>query len=1266
MGARYNWKLLLLAFALCSPLALVVPAPRDIRASEQALAPQSSLELGPAFDVAAQRAFERGLDPVDLPRLVRLRSRYALADAACPLPTQAGQPFYVTFRVDLSRELANTLRENGVIFRGYIWQRTHIVRVDDVQALLALSPILRAEPRVVGTLLQRPEDRLSAGAFASGANGGDFQILFWRDTPVETALELLNQAKVSVLEATRDANGQIDLNRPVLNVRVDAQGFGVLAQSNLLENIAPAPTRHTVNQTSAGMSNATPAIIGIAPYNLDGTDQIASVFDQGTGRDTHEQFQNAPSPSLINNGTKRILRVDSTSAQDHGTHVTGTIIGDGTGNATARGYAPKAYVLSHNWNNVDQKRRAAKHNWNEVADNHSYASWNGTADDWGQYTAECQEADWTNRDFLLNMVQAAGNYAGGTPGGAYPQQFADGSETVPSFNAHRNGFIIGAVGDNLNITGFSSRGPCRDGRLVPQFSANGESLTSPIAASNTAYDSYDGTSMASPSACGALTLLSQLWRRLHSNRMLEPDTARSVLALTCQDRGNIGPDYQYGFGIVDVKAAADLMLADVASGGKRIVRGSVHQGEVISYDVTIAPSTPSFSVSCSWLDIYANVAASVALVNDLDLELVDPSNVVRYPFKGLTASAANSQNHVFTTTSANRRDTIELCRVANPAAGVWKVRVRGFSVPADPQTGVDNDVTGFVLASSANIENQMLSFEDALNTSTAVAIPDNNATGIIRSFVVSDTRVVKQIRVHTRIMHNRRGDVEIILESPLGTMVNLKTVNSGDQNTYTDVIGVFPDTRQYDDDMTALIHQHVAGTWRVHVRDRAASNTGTLNYLALEFNLRVNNAPVASAGTAFDVRENANGQLNAGASSDPDGDALTYAWAQIAGSPAVTLSGATTATPSFTAPSVSQNQVVTFQVTVRDSSLDSDVKTVLVTILNNAAPVASAGNDASVREDDPAQLSAGGSSNAEGDPMTYLWTQLSGTTVTLSGATTATASFTAPSVAADEDLEFQVKVTDDRGDFTNDNVIITVLNNAAPLANAGLDFALLEGAPGQVDAGASSDAESDPLTYAWTQTLGTAITLSGANTATPTFTAPVVLANELLEFEVTVTDDRGDFTTDRVRVTVEVNLPPVANAGADQGAMFSSLVQLSGSASADPNAGDTLTFAWTQLSGTPVTLSAANTATPTFTSPAADATLEFELTVTDSLGLSDTDRVRVYVNVNGVVVSGGGGKKKGDDGGCSTDENQSLLLLLGVLAAALALRRRVAAIRGQC
>lgn len=1221
--------------------------------------PASSLELGPPYDQSSKLRFERMLDVEESRRLIMLRSRYALADAACPVPSlEARAPLYVKFDRPLTRTLAQAMQERGVSPIGYLWPNTSVVRARGAQSLESLRKWLLSTPEVLGTLVSLPEDVCSRGVLES-AGTRDLQLLFWRDTDPAEAEALLAGAGAALLEATLE-QGRLSLDTPLVSVRVSDAGLQVLARSPWLERIELMPRKVADNQTSVSISNAQPAVIGVAPYNLDGTNQIVGVWDNGPARDTHEQFQNAPVPSLIGAGTKRVLRVDTQSFQDHGTHVTGTIVGDGTGNATAKGYAPKAYALAHFWSNVDQKRRNAKHNWNHVADNHSYSAFGGGSDDWGEYTADCQVNDWTNRDFLMNMVQSAGNYASSNPGGAGPKPYTGGTQTVGSFNAHRNGFIIGAVQDNLDITSFSSRGPCDDGRLVPQFCANGEGLTSCInTGGNQAYASYSGTSMSGPSVCGGLTLLSQLWRRENSQRILEPDTARALLALTCADRGNTGPDYIYGFGIVDVKAAADVILADVASGRKQIVRGALRQGEVVEYSLTIAAGTPSLRVACSWLDIYASTTAQVAVVNDLDLELVDPSNQVRYPYAGLLQSGAGAMNHLFTTTGPNRRDNIELCHVSNPAPGLWKVRVRGFSIPANPQVNVPNDVTGFVLASNLPLASrQHLTFEDSLNTGTPVSIPDNNATGVVRSFNVSDPRVINHVRVYTRVVHDRRGDIEILLESPTGTFVNLKTVNSGDEDDYTDVIGVFPDTRQYDDDITVLHHRHIAGLWKVHVRDRVATNTGTLNYLALEFEVRVNNDPLADSGIGFSVRENLGAQLNASASSDPDGDPVTFAWTQISGSPAVALSGANSATPSFTAPSVSADTVLTFQVTVTDRSGDFDTDTVQVTILNNAAPTAAAGSDFAVREGLPVVLDAGASSNAEADPLTYQWSQISGLSVSLSGAATAVAGFTAPAVALDEILVFEVKVTDDRGDYTTDQVQVTVLNNAAPVADAGPDQALLEGSVVQLNASASSDAESDPLTFSWVQVGGMAVTLTAASTPMPTFTSMSVTQNEILVFEVTVSDDRGDFTTDTVSITVENNLPPTAQAGPDAAVARGLPVVLDGSASHDSNTGDSLAYQWVQVSGPPVVLSTPSGASAGFTAPAFDAALEFELTVTDSLGLSASDRVRIYVTKDGNFP-----KKKKDEGGCSASESSDalagLFVTLALLALVLRLRRRI-------
>ncbi|MDH3715315.1 MAG: PKD domain-containing protein [Gammaproteobacteria bacterium] len=94
----------------------------------------------------------------------------------------------------------------------------------------------------------------------------------------------------------------------------------------------------------------------------------------------------------------------------------------------------------------------------------------------------------------------------------------------------------------------------------------------------------------------------------------------------------------------------------------------------------------------------------------------------------------------------------------------------------------------------------------------------------------------------------------------------------------------------------------------------------------------------------------------------------------------------------------------------------------------------------------------------------------------------------------------------------------------------------------------------------------------------------------------------------------DVNLPPVANAGLDQAVIAGVLVTLDGSASSDPNAGDTITYAWTQTVGDSVTLADADTATPSFTALGGNTPLTFELTVTDSGTLTGTDTVTITVS----------------------------------------------------
>lgn len=1100
-------------------------------------APRSSLDLGGPYDHAAQQQFVRQLSQADREHLICLRSRYALPDAACPLPAEApATPFYLRLRGDMTRQLADRLTAVGTSFIGYANPHTHMLRARDAGSLDAIGAILRAEPMVLGTLLQRPEDKLPANLVGSArpANlAGEYRVLFWRDVGVEAAEDLLAAAGAVVLE------GRLRGASPLLTVAVLHDGALKLMDSVWVENISPNGFKVTTNQTSAAISNADPATIGAAPYDLDGNGQVAGVWDAGTARSTHEQYTGLAGVSAPAGwpGSSRVHNMDATSLHNHAGHVTGTIVGNGTNNATAQGYAPRAVCLVHDWWDIDAERREAVHTWHHVADNHSYSDFNGDTHDWGEYNSGTQLVDITNRDLLLCQVQSAGNYQtglGSASGSAGNKPFGNSNPTmsVPTYNAHRNGFIIAAAKDDEDLTSFSSCGPALDGRLVPQFCANGASLTSSLSSGDAAYAAYDGTSMSGPSVCGSVVLLSQLWRREHNDQMFTPDVARAVLAQTCRDKYNTGPDYHFGFGIVDCKAAADLVLADKAGGGDRIFRGTIRSGEVKEYSFSVSTTDP-LHIVLSWLDIWASTSAAITLVNDLDLELEDPSGTVYYPYAGVTAAATGSHSHTFTTAGPNRRDNIELVHVDNPAAGTWTLRVKGHSIPANPQTGVPNDATGFVVASSHSVSLQKLLVQDPVNGATPVSIPDDSAAGITRTFTVNDARIALGVRLHARIFHERRGDLAVTLTSPGGTSINLKTTNNGMLDDETDLIAVFPDTKQDDDDVAALLYEYVQGNWTVKISDTVSSNTGELAWLALEFDLRTNAAPVADAGSDFDVRENAGGQLDGSASSDSDADPISYAWVQTGGAITLNLSSSSVAQPTFTAPGVNQDEVVTFQLTVEDLSGASTTDTVQVTVRNNHAPVADAGASFGVLAGNTGQFDAAGSTDPESDPLDYAWVQLSGAvTLTLNNTTAAQPTFTAPSVAQDELLTFEVTVTDDRGDFSTDTVQVEIELNRPPVADAGANFALMWSESGQLDGSGSSDPNSgDTISYQWVQIAGTnTVTLSSDTDPQPTFTAPGV--DDVLQFELTVTDANGLSSTDIVIVWVnETGAVPVVSGG---------------------------------------------------------------------------------------------------------------------------------------
>lgn len=449
---------------------------------------------------------------------------------------------------------------------------------------------------------------------------------------------------------------------------------------------------------------------GASGLNLFGSSNAVkgkiAIWDGGSIRNTHVEFAN------------RALQKDANplALNDHSTHVAGTMVAKGV-NPLAKGMAYGAQqLIAYDFNGHNNEMIGEAPNL--LVSNHSYgtiAGWNfnqndnrweysgddGSTEDYkfGYYNADAQLWDSIafNAPFYLIVKSAGNNRTENGPAvgstywgynssgtlvnkGARPSNISsnDSYDIIPTYGNAKNILTVGAIEGipsgfssrtDAVLADFSSWGPTDDGRIKPDVVANGVDVLSPMSGSDNAYGIISGTSMAAPSATGSVYLLQEYYTRLHPGEFMRSATLKGLIIHTADDAGpNPGPDYQFGWGVINVAKAAAVITAN--NSDKIISESTLINGNTQT-ETIIASGKEPLVVTLSWTDPKGDVNTSSKLnnpapklVHDLDVRVKTGSGPDIQPWTLdpiNRATAAKAGDNIL--------DNIEKIEIPNPIPG---------------------------------------------------------------------------------------------------------------------------------------------------------------------------------------------------------------------------------------------------------------------------------------------------------------------------------------------------------------------------------------------------------------------------------------------------------------------------------------------------------------------------------------------------------------------------------------------------------------------
>ncbi len=418
-----------------------------------------------------------------------------------------------------------------------------------------------------------------------------------------------------------------------------------IAPPNVPENL-PGRTLHRVNILNDGVRN------------LKGDGMNIGVWDEIASQ--HLDFSPAG----------RLTNVAAGGAGSHGTHVSGTIGSKGIINPIARGMAPNASLFSYSFGVADIQAQMATEipARTLISSNHSYHDGLGVqcgvAGASVSYSLRARNTDINLNNNLYHLhCHSSGNNQGACSGGW--------GTITGTGKAAKNNVVVGSITIDELLSSFSSCGPVHDGRVKPEIVAMGSNVFSTYTPLNT-YNTISGTSMSTPGITGTVALLAQRYKQLNGNVLPPSSLIKNIACNTAQDLGNPGPDYRFGFGRINALAAVKILETN------RYALGTIATGATNDVTITVPAGASRLRVMLTWNDPAAAANAAFALVNNLDLRVIEGANTYLPWILDPVNPATNA------TQADDNISNIEQVTVNNPAAGTYTLRVNGEAITTGP------------------------------------------------------------------------------------------------------------------------------------------------------------------------------------------------------------------------------------------------------------------------------------------------------------------------------------------------------------------------------------------------------------------------------------------------------------------------------------------------------------------------------------------------------------------------------------------------------